>query len=674
MSLNSFAINSTPINAGASSSVGSGTIVSLEQKVVVKGSGTIIPIEQDVQLRSVGSGTIVTPEQTVRETFSGNLIILDQTVRDLTDTTASHLVRTGWDLDVYIGGEKIDRSLIMESTSVDFTSGNSALASVVLKGQAGSQDLEYYDGKSVFIVANTYSSSNNPKITTDSKTRVFTGIVAIAEFDIIRERIILNCVNERRKLINDNLSKVVPTIGLWSKSIFDSYKDTADYLDQRISTVRKSLDFDGYNKYSLYSWTPKGTADISLSGSGIYARQPVIKRTDASRIVNKTIIKMQYRYQRLHHRQKSVQWTSPIDNNPCRILAEGYTMTRRDMVIEAVRSAGWVLRGDISFVNPPAAGWYSCNGVYAALSYTNTTARLEARTDIDGNAVSDSEGNPIYDPVTTNVTTYNDAFCAGASWVATKRWTQGVTEERTITLNCPQSQSQFGTVTREQTFGVQANFNTANWENYTRYTNLGLGTTYFIDQDYNSAEYTKAVRVAMEKAKTEMLDSHRDTRVIIQIPFYPDIKLGHTIETTATRINCKGLVESYTHTFNHETTEAMTEITILLSRVSGSTTDQSLAIPARLNTDSAPSAGGVINLGNHFGEDPSQSGAENWNGMIGNRVVNGILTKYPVAFIVDMPAIEDSVRSNKTLSGTTSYNVEIPNNTLTITFEGSILE
>lgn len=674
MSLNNSELNSTPVNAGAGRTVGSGAIVSLEQKVGVIGSGVLASLDQTVQHRSTGTGAITTLSQSVQEVFSGSIVDLDQTVRDLTDTTASHLVRTGWDLDVYVGGEALDKSKIIGIASINFSEGDSATASIVLRGDIGAQDLDYYDGKSVIIKAKTYSSSNNPTITTDSDTRIFTGIVDITEIDLINEFITLRCVNERRKLINDNLSSLVPTIGTWSETIFNGYADTAELLDQRIQTVQKSLDFDGYNNYMLTSWTPKATADFTFSGGAVFTKEPRLERASAARIINKVNINMQYRYDRWHHRQVSFQWTSPIDNNPCKILVDGYDLTRKDIVREAVKQAGWPLRGDITFTAPPAAGWYSCSGTYAALSYTNTTARLEARTDINGNTVTDSEGNTIYDPVTTNVTTYSDTFCAGASWNATTRWAQTVTEEQTITVTAPQSTSQYGTITKEVTYGLEAPINSATWENYTRYdTNQGSGNNYFVDQDYNEAEYRNAVKVAMAIAKTDILSSHRDTRVIFSIPFKPDINLSHTVETTATRISCKGKVQKYTHSFNHRTTEAFTTVEVVLSRASGSTSEQTLAVPARLNTGSAPSAPGVINLGNHFGEDPSQSGAEAWTGFIGNKVVQGVKTNYTQIFVVDVPAIENESRDNKTLSGSTSYNIEVPNHTLSVTFEGKSL-
>lgn len=682
MALNGGSLNSHAINASAAAvtiiGTGSGTLVSLEQTVANIGSGTLVSLEQTVNLLETGSGTMITLNQDVQTTASGTLVIFDQKVRDL--STPSHLTRTGWDLDVYIGGEQINKGTIIRNVDIEFSEGDSSLATIVLRGQAGAQDLDYYDGKEVIINGQAYSNSNNPTQTVDGNYRLFTGIVDITEIDLINEFITLRCINERRKLINQNLSATVKTIGTWNETIFGSYRDTAEELDQRVSTIPYSADFDPYNNFILTSWTPKATADITFAGSGIFTKEPQIQRANAARIVNKITLKMQYRYQRLHHWQRSFSWIGDIEDNPCRILAGGYDLTRRDLIAQAVQNAGWPLRGSIAFEDPPAAGWYSCNGTYAALSYTQTTAEMVARTAFTGPStpdelVKDSEGNQIYDPVTTGVVNYDKVFCESASWKGTTRWAQNVTEEQTVTITAPQSISQYGTIEREQTFGQDDSYDTSVWENYTAYSDNSPDTSasYYLDQDYNSAAFNTAFQVALQRAKMQILDSHRDTRVIITVPFRPDINLSHTVATTATRVSCKGKVQRYVHLFNNSTTEALTRIEIVLSRASGSTTDQTLAIPARLNTASETYPTGTISLGNHYGEDPSQAGAENWTGFIGNKVVQGVKTNYTQSFIVDVPPVPNNLRSNKTLAGTTSYTIEVPNDSLTVTFQGRSL-
>lgn len=677
MSLNSYELNSIPLNGGGDSAAGSGQLIALEQKVGFIGSGELIALEQEVQLYETGSGELVALTQSVETTASGTLITLNQRVRDI--TVPSHLTRTGWDLDVYVGSELLDKSKIIDVTDVIFEEGSSAIARIVLRGTAGSVDLDYYDGKSVVINAYVYSGSPS-KINDDGVYRLFTGIVDITEFDIINEFIILNCVNERRKLINNNLLATVKTIGNWDATIFGSFKDTAEELDQRLQTVEYAADFDPYNNFLYTSWTPKSTADFTFADARIFTKAPRIERASAARIINKITLTMQYRYQRLHHRQRAFSWVSDADNNPCRILAEGYDMTRRDMITEAVKNAGWPVRGAITFTGPPSAGWYSCNGTYAALSYTTTTAQLTERTLYTGPStpetpVLDDDGNQVYDPVTTGVINYNNVFCTTASWNATTRWAQTVQEDFTVTITAPQSISQFGTVEAGQTFGQEDDFDTSIWEDYGAYNNQSPNgdATYFLDQDWNESGFYKAFRIALDRARTQIRGSHRDTRVILTVPLTAGLNLGHTVATTATRLTCKGKVQKYTHFFNHKTTEAYTVIEVVLSRSTGSTTNQSLTIPARLNTDSAPAAGGTINLGNHFGEDPSQSGAENWTGFIGNKVVQNVKTNYLQAFIVDVPAIEDSSRKNKTLTSSTSYTISIPNDSLSVTFEGTSL-
>jgi hypothetical protein len=75
-------------------------------------------------------------------------------------------------------------------------------------------------------------------------------------------------------------------------------------------------------------------------------------------------------------------------------------------------------------------------------------------------------------------------------------------------------------------------------------------------------------------------------------------------------------------------------------------------------------------LGNHYAQDPTTPEAANWNGYIGNGQPPGQFyrTTYTEQFIVDVPEIPEAIRQEQVVPASATYNVEIPNDDLTVVF------
>ena len=578
---------------------------------------------------------------------------------------SSHLQRSGWDCILIINGYHVPNSQIVGTADINRTENDASLMTLTLLPDTGVIDIDFYQGKSITLDIQTVNGIK----------RIYTGVIDIPEIDLIAETITLRCTDRRTEQLNNQLPGLTDTIGLWSPHIFQTPRDTAEEVEQRLTTTPTAVDFDAYGNYTVTSWTPKATADFTLTDSDVYRNKPAVELTSRGRITNKIDIKFQYRYERFFHIERTFTWTSPINNDICLLLQYGYSLTPRAAVVAAIDAVGWpVVDGNITFTDIWPSGWYKCGSLQIGWSTVQLQGVNELVTDEGGNTVSDSSGNPLYSARITNATDYAAIYCMGATWKGSQQWAQNLTEEYTLSVQAPQSQTQFGTIQQDVQYAIDDPADIGNWEENVYYTsNNGMSSNYFIDQDTTRNEFNVAMNVALNQAKTTIVGSHRDTRVMVDTFIWPEIDLRHTVLVNTDEIVAKGKVFNIRHQINISTGEAVTSTTVVLSRSTGSASDSPLATPT-IPSDTFSYNTGSLFLGNHFGDDPTTEAARNWNGMIGNRWKtennNTFKTTYQEQFIVDTPAIPENQRQAKTLTASQSYDVEIPNDTLTITFDG----
>lgn len=665
-SINTFELNNAPINGLGTTGTGSGELVSVAQIVGRTGSGELVSIEQDVRLRATGSGELVSIEQNVVNTQSGELVSIEQKVRASLDT--SHLNRTGWDLTLNIGGELIPANQIHGRLNVRRTENSASLMDVTLIPPAGIQQAQEYIGKTVTLDVET---------TDGGVKRVYTGIVDIPEIDVIDKKITLRCTDRRTELINSQISPILATIGSYSSIIFPNKpKDAAQELEFRLSTTPTAVDFDAYGNINITDWAAKTTPDFILDDPDVYRRAPKIDLTSRGRIVNKVNVKFQYRYERLHQWERDYQWESPIDSLFCLFLYSGYDLTRRDLIVGAIQGAGWPVKGNVTFNPLPPIGWYNCfgigGGVVAFNAFRNSFINIPA-LDSEGNPITDASGSQSFEQQVVGGTSAREIFTTGATWTASTRWAQTVTEEFSLSVQAPKSQDQYGTVENSQNFSSSSDFDVSNWEDYSSHSEItGFSEDYFIDQDLDRTNATNAINIALLRAKNTILNSHRDTRVSIFRSIWPEIDLKHTVQLTTDPIQCKGKVLSINHVFDMSTTEAFTEVTLVLSTSTAVQSESGLVAPV-FDADSVTLPTGTITLGNHFGINPDPTvtqGAELWTGFVGNLVFldTFIKTSYTQQFVVDTPGIPEEHRQERIRTIGGSYNVNIPDDNLIITF------
>lgn len=651
-------INTQPIN---------GFVVLNGSSTVITGSGTFAQFEQEIELLETGSGTFASFEQSLLGTGSGTFASIEQEVKTVAAVLAGC---KNWDLDIRIAGTRVSNDTITGDISVTRKENNAALAEFTVRPGSGSFNATADQGKTVTIDA----------IQGADRTRIYTGIIDIPEVDVLREQVTYRCTDRRKEQINNQLTSAKSSIGYYSTTIFGEAEDTYAEVQDRLTTVPKALDFDAYGNYRITDLAAKSSADYTLGDSDIYSRTVNLEVTSRARIINKVDIQFEYRFPKLYHWETFFSWTHPGNSQFCLVLADGYTLTSKELVRQAVAAAGWPIRGDINFTDTPAAGWYRCStsgsDPLVAWSPVTLTGTPTAATNPDGSTQVDAAGNTVYNMSNTTFTDMNQVFCLGASWTAAQRWAQTISESYSMTVQAPQSQTKFGSVTRTNRYGLESTFDTGPWEEYSRDDGAYAGSQ-VIDQDVNRQEMRNAVETALNVAKTTILASHRDNRVSFQRSLWPEIDLTDTVELDTTELDVIGKVSEIQHTFNASTAEATTALVLSFSQAEGSASDSTLSVPSAPTYTASQQVTGV-QLGNHFGKDPSSAAAASWTGMVGNKFnctnLNGYqncdITQYPVYFIVDTPAVQSDARENRTVTTSASYNVEIPNDSLTISFDG----
>lgn len=619
----------------------------------------------DVFIPIVGSGALITVEQDVNIIEAGALITIEQRV---TQSVSSHLARTGWDATLTINNIEVNRCYIHGDMVITRTESTASLMEVTLIPALGVQDLDAYSGADITLDVTTASGTQ----------RMFTGVVDIPEVDLIERKITLRCTDKRTELINSQFANTIKGIGYFSPLIFTNVKDVAQELSFRLSTVPFAVDFDPYGNYTLTPWAAKATPDFTLDGDTVYYDRPQVLYTSRGRVTNQFAINFEYRYERLYHMERTFQWQHPIATDICKLLLDGYSLTFRDMVRSAAEATGWPIKGDITYTDLHPSGWYRC-GQQGQLPIDIGWSTVQFQQATEGTGATDASGNPIYTGQLTGGIDFAPLYCMGAQWTGTTRWAQTLTEDYSLTVDAPQSQDQYGIITTDTSIGVQSEFDAKNWENYQFFTDEGQPPgNYSITQDNNRAEFDNAVITALNRGKTSILKSHRDTRVLFTTFLWPELDLRHTVEVdtdevgSQAKVHAKGKVFQIRHSIDVGTGEAKTETTLMLSRIPGAPVSESTLVPPAPPTDDPTLGSGNIVLGNHFAQDPTTPQAAAWTGMVGNRWTiennNKFRTTYQEQFIVDTPAIADAARLEKNLAQTQSYTVSIPNDILVVTF------
>ncbi len=681
-SLNSSSINSSQINGDGviigfsatgsgeiaaieqvSETVASGQIATINQTVGFVGSGQIASIEQDVTLRSTGFGELVSITQSVESVASGEISAIVQRVR-------AEAVQD-FDIELIVGGQVIPHNLIHGDILVTHEEGDARLMDVTILPAYGDQDLTAYQGKTVSFDVTTSSGTS----------RIYTGKVDIPEFDLINGKTTLRCTNVRQELNNSLSDSFIDDIGYWSENVFSEPEDNHQEIEQRLETVQASLDYDGYNTPRFTQWMPKSTPDYTLTDSDILYRDPKVTIANRGRVINKVDIELEFQYQRLRHRERDFDFDTGL--SACDYSSKGLP-PKKEMLRSSIEGAGWSYT-DLVIEDIDPSGLYfcqkgDCSGTTKLAHSTKVfDYTVQDKTDGFGNAVTDSNGNVIQEGVLSGYTDYGALYAQSATWTAATRFSQNVSEKNTVSVSAPQSITQYGEVKKDTSFGVVSEYDASEWEDFNNYAPPPSYTSQSANGDYvynadnqegARSNLTNATETSVNRAISQIVDSHRENRVFVTVGIMPVLDLHHTVYINTNRVRSKGKVYSIRHKINVSgNREAVTEIELALSRAQGTGPGNStwtVNRPAVTDSNNMPDdivlGTNTIPIGGE--QDP------NWTGYIFKQLAKYqcVDLRTPVAMIVDTPAIEDESRDTKEVAGSTNIEIDIRNDLLEVTY------
>lgn len=587
--------------------------------------------------------------------------------------------RNGYYPRIYVTGRRLPDNIIDGAViKIHHEEDQASSLEFTVRPGIGQQVLSKYQGQRVIM--NIQTSAGN--------RRVFTGVVDIDQYDINMELIRLKCDDNRFNRIKA-MGGTVNNIGYYSEDVFGQLIDVNKQLEARMSTIPYSFNFDTFGNYQLTAWQPKASADYTLSNSDVYKGSLDVQRTNRSELVNLITVKFSYAFNRAFHFEQPYTWNANI--TPCNFLNDGFTLPTREMVRVAATAVGWPIKNTISYTDLWSSGYYCCTTPGAIgctpigfISRVSQNVTYD-HTDDQGNSEYDSSGNPKNGgaiKVNSDIATY---LCQGASWVATKRWTQNIQEDYTLTVAAPDSTSIYGNLIRDEQGNLSDGWASEIWETYDVYSNPPTSTEnvqtitggYYFDKDTERADCNASIITLLNRAKTTILKSHRQNTASFRRRIWPELELHHTITINTSKLSIKGKVKEFTHTIDLATGEAYTDVTIAYYSNTGTTTSSNFEqIPTKPTLTPTFSGMVGIQLATHHGQDPDTSAAQSWSGYIGNRYIytrsDVFRTQYTEQFRVDSQTIPSRLRDTVTLTASQQYNVEIPNNTLTITYTGKL--
>ena len=575
----------------------------------------------------------------------------------------SFFQRTGYDVFITIGGAAIARSWITGMIRITKSENQATVANFTLLHNPGLQNPEWYQGQIVNIDIRTPSGL----------FRVFTGIIDTPELDLINQVTTYLCTDNRENKLKALPQSFISSIGYYSEAVFGTPSDKVDELEKRLSTVPMSVDFDNYGYAIATAWAPKTSADFTLQPNQVYYQEPKVTFSPRIKSTNSVSITFNYTYPRLHQQVLYYAWGGV---GLCNWYETRFSLPTKDMVEGAAKGSSWTVLGlHLGDIWP--AGSYNCpgKGLYT-WEPDKYQYEYKPRTDADGGVKTDAHGNPLLDISRVSKQDNSSHLCSGATWWLRLRFGQNVIETYTLQVNAPQSISKYGYVEKQERADLTANYEVGDWEK--SQTDYQSRVNLFFNKDINRAELNAGVNVALHKARTLLIASHRDVTVQFRTPIWPQIGLQHTVSVNTYPLKCRGKVSRVEHEINVATTEAKTFVQLSLTKSTGSAGDSVLKIPPLPFEDTSYiglDEFKVVTMGTHIGVSPNAAGYENMQGYFANGTLPSLdprqpshRTDYPEGFIMDTPPMADQIRNNRTIGVSATYSVSIPNDFLEVRY------
>ncbi|MCY1351307.1 hypothetical protein D9M69_375700 [compost metagenome] len=529
-----------------------------------------------------------------------------------------------WRLRVMIGGEDLSPQLT-GAVTVDRERGDSGVARLVLQLPVGPVVPSEWRGREVSII---YVSTQAGET---SEAVRFTGRIVRPEWDPLLRLLSCQCGDQLQQRVEGMEVDQIDTLvgGVWSADVYEPVEGRSrwDYAQERLSTVRGSLDAAPDGALRMTSWYAGAPDFVFGTGTTVY-ESVRFSDADLTTLTNVVEIEGDIRFPRLWQKNVRYTWAHPVDDF-CTWRLDSTELPDIAMVQGAVESSGQtLLQGAIWDRLPPTSP----------------------------------------DPCGTGqawINSYPDLLLGGA-WNAGRRWTQSVTEQYRLRVVAEASVEAAGEVIGRDRVALEVENAAAEaWESEP----FDSGETGFQDLRDDSRR-DPALRVALERATTAVVAAHNATEVSWDVPtsMVMGVDLVHTLRLEDQGVLVQSRCSRVYDTFDLAGGIALTTLSVAVMRGGGTVRDPLVppAPPVYPQPDPDEPSGVVTNLPTQLGgrlESPEYD--DELPGFAGNyaSVIPG-LEAFPRRMDLDAPEIAAERRDELPVEIVATYRVAIPNDLL----------
>lgn len=442
---------------------------------------------------------------------------------------------------------------VIGTITIEQDEGSATIADLTLMPAAGTPlYLPSWTGKTVVISIGDYSTG----VMVDETIR-FTGVVDLPAIDLDQGTLSLRCTDDLQGKVGAMTTAALATLigGYYSPAVFKAGSSSWVYAQDRLSTVRASLDISPAGIMRVTSWTAKPAADLNFTDDDVLDGSLAIDMAERSSMVNQIDITFGYRFPRMKSEGHVCNFDalSPIGFEQY-IIDDKY-IPARQQVVSAIEAAG----GSVVSI------------AYDALPTTSVILH------VGGAAVGVWVPNPSTDPL----------LCTGWQAVVSFDYAQDFDETHNISVSTPLSIAEVGAVKETMSGSLQADYadTTSVETTATLYKNSftsipPLNSAAIIGGHTNATEVTlpsdsdraaadNAMETLIATAKTRIATAHRANTVSAVVPLNGALDISKTVGLATASVTAKGKVRKVVDTIDTENAIARSAFDLAISGIAG---------------------------------------------------------------------------------------------------------
>ena len=475
-----------------------------------------------------------------------------------------------WTAVVTLHGADVSAQVLGEIV-VEAEEGTARVASFTLRPPAGTAIyLPGWTGRAVTIDI-AAADSSGPLY----PMRLFTGVVDSPQYDPEARTVAVSATDDLQGALDALSRQAIDSLigGRWSPAVFDASAGGWAYAQDRLSTVRASLDLGPDGLPRLTPWPPAAPS-LRFTGDHVLEGSLAVNLADRQGLVNTVDITFGYRFPRLKAEGHALTYSYVDMTGFSQYVIDGKWFLQRSQVEGAISSAGGTVVGAVTYTPMPSSPVAVGSGFWTP--------------------------NPPVDAT----------LCMGFSAVIAYDYAQTVEETHAVTVHCPAAVTATGIMRQAMRGALEGVYQDAEgWETKAKLYRADVesvqpqdlptvvsGKTNGLDPtltaDTNRAAATAAIETLIDVAKARIWASHRRNTVSAAVCLNPVIDLDKTVEIDADGIHAIGKVQRLAHRMAPESGEATTTFSVAICAVAGVGTTH----PETATAAAAAPAAGQTNL------------------------------------------------------------------------------